>query len=1027
MSDDYQTPLSPGDRLDRYELICPIASGGMASVWVARLKGKHGFEKLVAIKTILPQYAADARFRAMFLDEASILAQIQHANVAQIQDVGEEREVLYLVMEFVDGDSLSKLMKTIFTKDIPTPIGVILRILADASMGLHAAHELRDKKGAPNGLVHRDVSPQNILITQQGATKIIDFGIAKAKGRLSQDTNAGAIKGKISYMAPEQAAGKTLDRRVDVWAVGAILYALYARRTPYEGETELDTLHALVRAKEPAPLGGDVPAPVRELVTRAIHSSPEARYPTALDLSRALESAMVAMGVATSAGDVAAFMATHLAERAAGRQKALNFALKAAADRERVREMLAPEADDTSSSDGFDGAHRRMLAANLDDSIPPPPPQQEQQQQQQQGKPPPRVRLAGTLAYEDANLVNARTAYKSGRPGPASSAPSAPPPVSRPVPTQIGEVLPRGWDSPKADKPAAPTLDVPDLLIPSEPRKKPPAPARDLPPPSPFDMEDDDTDFVVPPPRIASAAGSILGPDVLGPNANRAPPPPAAIADVVQPNLALAATAPAFTLPKLPEKSTPPPASGNDEAPASSEFFDPRAIAAKRAAEPVRRDSAIPLNHGGSPGGVGGEGEMLGARPASRRAITVDTQAELRRARAATNAPKRKWIGVGSAIAIVAALVGVGIVVAPSYAKSQAISAAQQQGVTLTIERATVGWGTAHLFGLAFTTAETPNVKMTASSAILDLRGLDVETIVVQDPSVTVSGSADEVEAAVAKLAGRASVATGRAKKVTLQNGRLTWTGPLGDGSRLDAEGFGLDLARGASGLGDEAHLTSPTTRISTARGVLGPWRLDAERTSKQTRLRVGFDPVLADGPSAIFVRSDGGASATLKITRQPLARLGIPHGFLGLAVDEQTQVEASVQVTRPLPSRFVGDASFTLFDARITEKSPRMDLGLKGSFAGEPGHPLDTQHTQLTFGPLVANAIGAVTLLDESFRVELKWAVAPMPCGVLLKKTSPAQATAAGLVTFDSRRPDQAEFKLTQASTCGVPIFPSL
>jgi eukaryotic-like serine/threonine-protein kinase len=1009
VNDDYQTPLSPGDRLDRYELICPIASGGMASVWVARMKGKHGFEKLVAIKTILPQYASDTRFRAMFLDEASILSQIQHANVAQILDVGEEREVLYLVMEFVDGDSLSKLLKTILTKRLEIPIGVVLRILADASVGLHAAHELKNKNtGAPIGLVHRDVSPQNILITQTGATKLIDFGIAKAQGRLTQETSAGAIKGKIAYMAPEQAQGKGVDRRADVWAIGAILYALYAHRTPYEGETELDTLHSLVVGKDPVPLGAEVPAPVREIAAKATRCSPEERFRTASELARALEGAMSALGVPTSSADVAAFMATHMQERAASRQKALAYALKAAADRERVRQMLSPELEDQISSDAFGGAHKRMVAANLDDSVPPPAPGSSDRRgagaagsgSGSQA----RVRVGGTMAYEDANLGHAHTQFKSNMP----AAPTAPPPVSRPVATKIAElgaapplsVKPKG-QSPSPPPPPPPE-DVPDLIVPSETRKPKPQ-YLEPPPPSPFDMEDEDPGFVAPPPRIASAAGSILGPDVLGPDAGKAPPPPS-----------IAPPAP----PPGPHRQTAK-ATGED-APTSGDFFDPMAIAAQRAAEP-RRDSNIALSHRGGPGG-----EMMGAsRPV--RAIVVDTQAELKRAREENAArPRSKWMVIAPAVLVVLALVGGGIVAAPSYARSQAIAAAGQQGITLTVERATVGWGTAHLYGLTMAAADFPNVKMNAASAVLDLRGFDAETVTVQDPNVTATGPTDDVQAMLGKLADRVSTGAPKTKKLQLQNVRVTWTGPLGDGSRVDGEGIGLELVRGTN-LGDEAHFTAPSVRITTSRGVLGPWRLDADRASKQTRLRIGFDPVLADGPSAIFVRTEGGTTATIKITRQPLTRLGIPHAFLGLVVDETTQAEAAIQVTRPLPTRVVGDGQITIFDARITPQSPKLDLGLKGSFAGEPGKPLDTVRTQLSFGPLIANVVGAVTLQDEYFRAELKWAVLPLPCGVLTKKTSPAQASAAGLVTFDSRHPDQADFKLTQASTCGLPIFPSL
>ena len=1036
VSEDYQTPLSPGDRLDRYELICPIASGGMASVWVARLKGKHGFEKLFAVKTILPQFASDTRFRAMFLDEAALLSQIQHVNVAQINDVGEERDILYLVMEFVDGDSFSKLLKAILTQDMQMPIGVVLRVLADACLGLHAAHELKDKKtGAPVGLVHRDVSPQNILITQQGTTKLIDFGIAKAKGRLTQETNAGAIKGKIAYMAPEQAAGKGIDRRADVWAVGAILYALYSRRTPYEGETELDTLHALVAGKDPRPLDSDVPTAVRDIAMRATRHSPEERYATALDLSRALESAMLAVGQPTTQADVATFMATHMKDRAASRQKALNFALKAAADRERVRELLTPESDEmTSSSDGLGRRDQRIAAAELHDSLPPPSlgsdPSSSARAALARARadaearggaasvPDARVRVAGTLAYEDANLVNARTAFKSEHPI-AAAAPA--------VRTKLGD----GLIAPPPPAPStgrAPASEIPDLIVPAQSQRKPPPPPLERPPPSPFDMEDEDPNFVIPAHRIASAAGSILGPDVTGwPAPEGAPPPPPVPTRTL--HAAQMPKAQGIALDTRPDDAPPQKASMtlgkgpmNDEAPAAGDFFDPMAIAAKRAAEPATsRNSSIPLSHSGSPGG-----EMLGAsRPL--RAAVADTQGELRRAREAKSAPKARWKLPAAIAAVVAVVVGVGIVSAPSYAKSQAISAAGQQGIVLTIERATVGWGTVHFYGLAMSSADMPSIKMTAASAVLELRGFDADTIVVQDPSVTLTGAAEEVEGAALKLALRAAAGTGKAKKVSLQNGRITWTGPLGEGSRFDAEGVGLDAVRGATGLGDEAHFTAPSTRITTARGVLGPWRLDADRTPRQTRLRIGFDPVLADGPSASLVRGDAGTTATLKITRQPLSRLGIPHGFLGLVADEQTQMEATMQVSRPLPNRVVGDVSATLFDARITPQSPKLDLGLKGSFAGDPAHPLDTSRTQLSFGPLVANALGAVTLLDESFRVELKWAVSPLPCGVLTKKTSTLQASAAGLIGFDSRHPDQADFKLTQASTCGLPIFPSL
>jgi len=195
----------PGYRLDgRYELLYPYAQGGMATVWIARVQGKHGFEKLVAVKTILPHLASDEDFRTMFLDEASIASRIRHPNVADMLDLGEENGTLYIVLEWINGDSLAKLYKAVEASGQPFPVHLLLRIGADACAGLHAAHELLDGEGNRMGVVHRDVSPQNILVTVAGVTKVIDFGIAKAFDRMAEATQTGMLKGKAQYTAPEQ-------------------------------------------------------------------------------------------------------------------------------------------------------------------------------------------------------------------------------------------------------------------------------------------------------------------------------------------------------------------------------------------------------------------------------------------------------------------------------------------------------------------------------------------------------------------------------------------------------------------------------------------------------------------------------------------------------------------------------------------------------------------------------------------------------------------------------------------------------
>jgi eukaryotic-like serine/threonine-protein kinase len=321
----------------------------MASVWIARLRGKHGFQKLIAIKTILPQFASDPRFQKMFLDEAHIAAGIEHVNVAQILDLGEEHDVLYLVMEFVDGDSMSKLLRATDKKGIKIPPGIVLRLLADACAGLHAAHELRGRDGTPLGVVHRDVSPQNILVTNEGFAKVIDFGIAKARDRVAGDTGAGLLKGKVHYMPPEQAVGKIVDRRADVWAIGAIAYHLLSGKTAFDAPNQLATLHLLTSGKPPLPLPSTVHPSIAHVVRAAMSFDKEKRIPTCAALKKALEEAMSEADLVTTTDDVAAFLAEHLSDRKKQRQQAIELALKAAADRADVEKRLAPPPADTSS------------------------------------------------------------------------------------------------------------------------------------------------------------------------------------------------------------------------------------------------------------------------------------------------------------------------------------------------------------------------------------------------------------------------------------------------------------------------------------------------------------------------------------------------------------------------------------------------------------------------------------------------------------------------------------------------------
>ncbi len=298
--------LGPGSKLDRYEIIRPVAQGGMGAVWLGRFGGKHGFEKLVALKTILPELAADRRFHDMFLDEARISQKIVHVNVAQILDLGEHAGTTFIVFEWVEGSSLETICRAAKLRNEPLPLTVLLRIVADACAGLHAAHELTDDAGEPLEVVHRDVTPDNVLVSDGGIAKIIDFGVAKARYRLAGDTRSGLVKGTPQYMAPEQASGNDVDRRADIWALGAVLYRALSGGPPFAAR---DDLAAFILKKEPLrELPASVPDDVRDIVNKAMQRYPFDRYKTADEMRTALEAAIRNHGASFSPAEISALL-----------------------------------------------------------------------------------------------------------------------------------------------------------------------------------------------------------------------------------------------------------------------------------------------------------------------------------------------------------------------------------------------------------------------------------------------------------------------------------------------------------------------------------------------------------------------------------------------------------------------------------------------------------------------------------------------------------------------------------------------
>ena len=281
--------LAPGCILGRYEILAPIASGGMAEVWAARLHGTRGFQRLVALKTISQKTTDDARMEQMFLQEASLASRIQHPNVAATLDLGEQDGVLYMVMEWVDGEPLSVVFERAYAHR-PIPLAVAVNLIGQACQGLHTAHELSDDDGTPLGIVHRDVSPHNVMVTHAGIVKLVDFGIAKATNVVTGRTEAGEVKGKFAYMAPEQVRGETIDRRADIFALGILLYLLTTGRHPHRAATPAETIHRLCTETpaRPSELFANYPRSLEAIVMKALAKDRHSRFASARELFDAL-------------------------------------------------------------------------------------------------------------------------------------------------------------------------------------------------------------------------------------------------------------------------------------------------------------------------------------------------------------------------------------------------------------------------------------------------------------------------------------------------------------------------------------------------------------------------------------------------------------------------------------------------------------------------------------------------------------------------------------------------------------------
>ena len=294
-------------QVGKYQLIRKLAVGGMAEVFLAKAEGPGGFEKTLVLKRILPHLVEDPSFVEMFLGEARLVAGLNHPHIVQIFDFGEAEGTYFLAMEHIDGPNLRRWQRQAASRGLSLPPAICARVVSAAAEGLAFAHDFKDPaSGKPLGLIHRDVSPDNILVSRQGAVKVVDFGIAKVAGQKHR-TQTGIVKGKVAYMPPEQVTAEPLDRRVDVYALGVVLYELLTGRLPFESDNELGLMRAIL-SNAPVPAvryRPDLPRVLQSILATALAKDREARYPDCRALQADLDRFVMSTGVPVSAYQIA--------------------------------------------------------------------------------------------------------------------------------------------------------------------------------------------------------------------------------------------------------------------------------------------------------------------------------------------------------------------------------------------------------------------------------------------------------------------------------------------------------------------------------------------------------------------------------------------------------------------------------------------------------------------------------------------------------------------------------------------------
>jgi len=412
----------------RYRVIEKIASGGMAEVFRAESAGLEGFKKTVAIKRVLPHLSEKKQFIGMFLDEARLSAHLSHSNCVQVFDIGVGDNTYFIVMEYVDGADLKAIIELSRKSGIPIPLELASLICVRICEGLAYAHELKDGRGRTLGIVHRDMSPPNVLITRYGEVKIVDFGLAKANSQLER-SEPGIIKGKFSYLSPEAALGQPIDHRTDIFAVGIILWEMLAGRRLFQGESDLETVRQVQAARVPPirQFNPTATVEVERVLAKALARDPTQRYQAARDLGQDLNTMLFHAANAVSSFDIASLIDPIVRQREDAKRREMKRSIIGSLIEQALFEFTSLEGGDTGDRQSIElgasplniGAFDQDWAGEIGFGASPPT-----------GNPPSSFEV-GNLAALEEDTFSGRG--RSGRPGPTSSSPSYPAPSHQPI------------------------------------------------------------------------------------------------------------------------------------------------------------------------------------------------------------------------------------------------------------------------------------------------------------------------------------------------------------------------------------------------------------------------------------------------------------------------------------------------------------------------------------------------------------------------------------------------------------------